>query len=110
MNGGNANNPILTLILVLLKIINICFAYNIDISITSWFSSVFDSGGRRENLKRRRIQWHASQYQELGKYLEALGNLEDSIVSVESFNINRDKKILPLVKTDMIVEVFLKDE
>jgi len=49
-----------------------------------------------------------SHYKEIGQYMEALGQLNESIVSISSFIIDRDEDILPLVKTKMLVEVYIE--
>lgn len=49
-----------------------------------------------------------SNYKNSGLFLGELKRLEESIVIVEKFNIWRDKDILPLVKSKLMLEILLQ--
>lgn len=46
-------------------------------------------------------------YEELGHFLGALEGLESSIVTIESFKIWRDDKILPKISASLVVKLYL---
>lgn len=48
-------------------------------------------------------------YAKLGEFLGALHNLRDSIVTVKNFDMQRDEEILPLIKSKLILEVYLNN-
>jgi len=50
-----------------------------------------------------------SRYKDLGIFLSALDELKESIVTVKGFNVWRDEDILPLVRSQLVVDVYLKD-
>ncbi len=50
-----------------------------------------------------------STYKNLGRFLRDLEQLKESFVFVKSFRVKRDENILPLIKTNMVIEVLLKD-
>jgi Tfp pilus assembly protein PilO len=50
-----------------------------------------------------------SGYQDLGAFFGALEGLEESIITVKSFQIEADPQALPLVRTDLVVEVYLRE-
>lgn len=51
-----------------------------------------------------------SEYKDLGLFLGALEKLKESIVTVRSFKIYRDERILPLVKSRLAIELYLRSE
>ncbi len=50
-----------------------------------------------------------SEYKDLGIFLGALEGLGESIITVKSFQIEVDQQILPQIKTDLVVEVYLRE-
>lgn len=50
-----------------------------------------------------------TNYSNLGEFLDGLNTLETGAVRVRSFDIVRDETIQPLVKANLVVEIFLKD-
>ena len=50
-----------------------------------------------------------SEYKDFGIFLGALEGLNQSIVTVKSFQVNADQQILPQIKADLIVEVYLQE-
>lgn len=49
------------------------------------------------------------EYEEISRYLGALEN-KDSIVTVESLELERDKKILPKVPASLAINIYLEKE
>lgn len=50
-----------------------------------------------------------TNYSNLGEFLDGLNTLETGAVRIRSFDIVRDETIQPFVKTNLVVEIFLKD-
>ena len=48
-------------------------------------------------------------YKDLGLFLGALEELKQSIITVKSFQVEVNQQILPQIKTDLIVEVYLRE-
>lgn len=66
-----------------------------------------------ETSSHQRLPIHMeleSEYKDLGLFLGALEKLEESIVTVRSFQIQRDDKILPLIKSRLMVDMYLQGE
>lgn len=49
-----------------------------------------------------------AEYKDLGIFLGALEELEQSIVTVRSFEMERDEGILPLIRSKLAVDVYLE--
>lgn len=49
-------------------------------------------------------------YKELGAFLGALENLRESVVTVRRFSIRREETVLPRVKSELSVDVYLTAE
>lgn len=50
-----------------------------------------------------------SEYKDLGLFLGALEGLKESIVTVKSFRVKTSQEVLPQVKTELVVEIYLKE-
>jgi len=48
-----------------------------------------------------------SRYEEFGRFLGALEELGESVVTIESFEIERDERVLPKVRTKLVAEMYL---
>ncbi len=48
------------------------------------------------------------EYQDLGRFLDAVKNLKEMVVNVRKFKISRDENMLPLVNVDLTLEIFLE--
>lgn len=51
-----------------------------------------------------------SKYKDIGIFLGALEELRESIVTVRKFEIERNEKILPLLKSKLVLEMYLEGE
>jgi len=49
-----------------------------------------------------------AEYRDIGLFLGALEGLTESLVTVRSFSIGKDEEILPLVKSKMVVDMYLQ--
>lgn len=69
----------------------------------------------KTDVKRTEFPYQAlvmdlqTNYSNLGEFLDGLNTLETGAVRVRSFDIVRDETIQPLVKANLVVEIFLKD-
>jgi Tfp pilus assembly protein PilO len=50
-----------------------------------------------------------SEYKDFGLFLGGLENLKGSIVTVKSFDVTTGESILPRVKVELVVEVYLRE-
>ena len=69
---------------------------------------IMKSGGSKYPVLPIRMALQ-SEYRDLGLFLGALENLKESIISIKSFQIDADQDILPQIKTDLVVEVYLQE-
>lgn len=51
-----------------------------------------------------------SKYKDIGIFLGALEELEESIVTVRKFEIETNKRTLPLLKSKLVLEMYLESE
>lgn len=50
-----------------------------------------------------------SEYKSLGLFLGSLENLKESIITVKSFDMTTNEAILPQVKAELVVEIYLQE-
>jgi Tfp pilus assembly protein PilO len=50
-----------------------------------------------------------SEYKDLGLFLGSLEGLKESIVTVKNFQVEVDQQVLPQIKIDLILEVYLQE-
>ncbi len=51
-----------------------------------------------------------SEYKDFGLFLGALADLKESIVPVRNFKMTRDEAILPLLRSKLVIDLYLKGQ
>ena len=51
-----------------------------------------------------------SEYKNFGLFLGALADLKESIVTVRNFKMTRDEAILPLIRSKLVIDLYLKGQ
>ncbi len=51
-----------------------------------------------------------SEYKDFGLFLVALTDLKESIVTVRDFKMTRDEAILPLIRSKLVIDLYLKGQ
>ena len=51
-----------------------------------------------------------SDYKSFGLFLGALADLKESIVTVRNFTMTRDEAILPLIRSKLVIDLYLKKQ
>ena len=51
-----------------------------------------------------------SAYKDFGLFLGALADLKSSIVTIRNFKMTRDEAILPLVRSKLVIDLYLKGQ
>ena len=51
-----------------------------------------------------------AQYEDLGKFLSALGNIKDGVIAVSSLRVWREDEILPLIKGEINLQLYIHGE